>query len=502
MTITISPVDDIAASAHLRETVEVYNLWAAARRKSGRELPRFRDFNLATLGVHRGYVVTLSPVGGEDFLLLSYGEEFARVLGYDLTGLQLGQIEGETAQALLAECLIAATGRKPRIIRQRAVITTLVHQLERLILPVEMPDGQVQVFLYNRPLRLQHDLVHAILEASPAGIAAVAPVFDKNGDPVDFTFIAANRLVARIAGLADHSLIDRSVRATFPAMEEHLYRRGAQVLKSGQAQTFDLKHPIHPIVYRMSIAPFEGGLVATFTDIGELVRANQDLENQRSELVYLNTALEKQAGELAWLADETEKARLALSEEVRRRAVLEAELRRQASIDDMTGTFNRRFFLDSMRNEILRSRRYGHEVSFILLDLDRFKAINDTFGHLAGDRVLKDVAEALIASLRDKIDLVGRLGGEEFGILLPETPLDGALIVAERLRAAIEGLDIRFGGQRVPATISLGVAEWIVGEALEQCHQRADEALYAAKRDGRNRAARATKTRAEPLAAE
>lgn len=491
MTIQTSPADDIGASAHLRETVEVYNLWAAAKRKAGTGLPRFRDFNLATLGPHRAYVVTLAPMGQHDFLLASYGEEFARVLGYDLTGLLLSEIEGDTAQALLSECLAAAAHRRPRLIRQRAVITTLVHQLERLILPVEMPDGSVQVFLYNRPLRLQHDLVHAILEASPAGIAAVAPVYDKNGDAIDFTFIAANRLVARIAGLPDQSLVDRSVRATFPAMEEHFYRRGAEVLKSGQAQTFDLKHPVHPIVYRMSIAPFEGGLVATFTDIGELVRANQDLEQQRSKLVYLNAALEKQAGELAYLADETEKARAELAEEVHHRTELEAELRRQASVDDMTGTLNRRSFLDCMRAEFLRSRRYGHEVTFILFDLDRFKGINDTFGHLAGDRVLKDVAEAITSGLRDKIDLVGRLGGEEFGVLLPETPLDGALIVAERLRQAVEGLDIRFGGQRVPATISLGVAQWIPGEALEQCHQRADDALYAAKRDGRNRVVQA-----------
>lgn len=113
------------------------------------------------------------------------------------------------------------------------------------------------------------------------------------------------------------------------------------------------------------------------------------------------------------------------------------ELQRLATIDPLTGVFNRRQFFESGRQEFLRARRYDKTLSLLMLDIDYFKVVNDRWGHPTGDRVLVALAEIISAIVRDQ-DAVGRLGGEEFAAILPETELSGALASAERLRAAVE----------------------------------------------------------------
>lgn len=160
-----------------------------------------------------------------------------------------------------------------------------------------------------------------------------------------------------------------------------------------------------------------------------------------------------------------------------------------AITDSLTGVANRRQLLYRCKEELARARRYGQPLSLLMFDLDHFKQVNDTHGHGAGDAVLKAVAEACRSRLRE-CDLLARVGGEEFAVVLPETPGQGALVVAERLRRAIEGLAFDLGGSSVGVTASFGVA----------CRQeedvdplvilsRADSALYEAKRAGRNRVA-------------
>jgi diguanylate cyclase (GGDEF)-like protein/PAS domain S-box-containing protein len=176
-----------------------------------------------------------------------------------------------------------------------------------------------------------------------------------------------------------------------------------------------------------------------------------------------------------------------LRSEVTHLKQIERELRRLATVDELTELANRRQFFDRGRRMLERARRSGRPVALLLFDLDHFKQINDTFGHAAGDLVLRRVAAACREVLRSG-DLVARLGGEEFAVLLDGADAVEAELVAERLREAIAGLDIAVRGRRMPVTASLGVALPAPGrEDLEACLAAADRALYRAKRAGRNR---------------
>ena len=155
----------------------------------------------------------------------------------------------------------------------------------------------------------------------------------------------------------------------------------------------------------------------------------------------------------------------------------------QASHDALTGAFSRGAFLDLLGKEIERARRHDRPLSLLLLDLDHFKAVNDRHGHLVGDRVLTEFAVRVDGQLR-RADVFGRYGGEEFAVLLPETPLADALLVAERIRAAIAAPSTH---GLPPCTVSIGVAQWHAGWDTDGLLADADAALYKAKRGGRNR---------------
>jgi diguanylate cyclase (GGDEF)-like protein len=162
-------------------------------------------------------------------------------------------------------------------------------------------------------------------------------------------------------------------------------------------------------------------------------------------------------------------------------ARLEALLREDA----LTGLSNRRAILTQLGGMVSGARRHGHPLSIAVCDLDRFKAINDTYGHKTGDQVLIAAAHAMSTHLRAE-DQLGRLGGEEFLVLLPDTGAEAAGHFAERMRA-----EVAKAPTPVPVTVSIGIATWD-DEAPEELLQRADEALYAAKDAGRDRVAAAT----------
>ena len=167
---------------------------------------------------------------------------------------------------------------------------------------------------------------------------------------------------------------------------------------------------------------------------------------------------------------------------------LEHELEHQARTDFLTGIPNRRHFLDLADLELARARRYGRPFSMLMLDLDLFKNINDRYGHRAGDLTLQKVVEVCGQILRE-VDIVGRLGGEEFGVILPETDAEQALQVADRVRQAVAMASVVLPkGGSVGITTSIGVATYSEADPdVDAVLNRADRALYHAKRSGRDR---------------
>jgi diguanylate cyclase (GGDEF)-like protein len=163
------------------------------------------------------------------------------------------------------------------------------------------------------------------------------------------------------------------------------------------------------------------------------------------------------------------------------------DLEKLAAIDPLTGISNRRQFESLARAELGRSQRYMRPLSLLMIDIDHFKQVNDRFGHEAGDRVLKFLANVLISAKRAS-DVVGRIGGEEFAILLPETSKEAALVIAERLRQLAQTCAPAIAGEKLDVTISIGVAAASIRTSgMETLCRQADQALYEAKRSGRNR---------------
>lgn len=173
--------------------------------------------------------------------------------------------------------------------------------------------------------------------------------------------------------------------------------------------------------------------------------------------------------------------------DISERKAMERELRRLATIDPLTGAFNRRHFMATAATEVERAQRYGNPLSLMMLDVDFFKRINDRHGHALGDEALRRMVDCMRQSLRD-IDVIGRLGGEEFAVLLPETGPAGARITAERLRAQIAALRIPLDdGQNLAFTVSIGIAVPTAADgSAETVLSRADKALYTAKENGRD----------------
>jgi len=185
--------------------------------------------------------------------------------------------------------------------------------------------------------------------------------------------------------------------------------------------------------------------------------------------------------------------RLEIATDITRRKAVENQLRRAkrraeqlAEKDELTGLCNRRGFLKLAHRTFEQSKRFGHPTTVIMMDVDRFKDVNDNCGHSAGDRVLRALAD-LMQSLVRKIDIVARIGGDEFALVLPETSLDNAAILAERLRSAIEKLEVSDDKRMIRPTASFGVASCKSSLAsIEAVLGAADDALYLAKRMGRN----------------
>lgn len=246
------------------------------------------------------------------------------------------------------------------------------------------------------------------------------------------------------------------------------------------------------------------GLYARLTDIRNLTAAlaKGDLAHHAASKGYLNgtiKTLQANLRHLTWQAKQIAAGDLtqrvdflgdfadAFNAMVVALDTTQAELRVIASTDGLTGLANRRQIFETGAMEITRAQRYERPLSLMVLDIDFFKKVNDTFGHHAGDEVLKAVAASLVQAVRGT-DTVGRMGGEEFAVLLPETSVAQAREVGQRILAQIRQLAVAVPPHQIKVTISIGLTQLAAGDAgLVAVLQRADAALYKAKQTGRDR---------------
>ena len=215
--------------------------------------------------------------------------------------------------------------------------------------------------------------------------------------------------------------------------------------------------------------------------VRSLMRAYRRSDREQRRLVRLSDRVQ----------DELRSLNARLEAEVKAREALAVQLELLAATDELTGAASRRRFMEVAGHYGLLWTRQRDPMSVVMVDLDHFKEINDQFGHAAGDQVLREFVDCVGDLLRES-DLVGRLGGEEFAILLPGAGLDEAVMTAERLRAVVEMLRVDWNGSQVEVTASFGVAAFeLPDDTLDQVLSRADRALYNAKSGGRNRIERA-----------
>jgi diguanylate cyclase (GGDEF)-like protein len=178
----------------------------------------------------------------------------------------------------------------------------------------------------------------------------------------------------------------------------------------------------------------------------------------------------------------------------------EEELLRIADFDALTGVASRRSFLARFDQELARALEHGTALGLLIFDADRFKSVNDNHGHLAGDEALRGIADAA-REVVGLAELIGRLGGEEFGVLLPGISAEGTAKAAERLRREVEGAVIAYGTHQIRVTVSVGGANAMPGDTIDRLSARADAALYEAKRSGRNRSMFRAASPSSPIAA-
>lgn len=209
--------------------------------------------------------------------------------------------------------------------------------------------------------------------------------------------------------------------------------------------------------------------------LGLIMTAMQEYRNEEDTR---ESALTTQLADMQQKLNEMEKLA-----EVAQHAI--EEQRKKAMHDALTGLPNREAYDQRLEQEIARLQRYGNKLSLMVCDIDLFKRINDNYGHLAGDKVLKIIAKSLQVNLRDS-DFIARFGGEEFVALMPETSKEEAKVVADKLRQKIESSPFSFKKEPVQITISFGISEFAQNESADEVFARADKALYEAKDNGRN----------------
>lgn len=376
----------------------------------------------------------------------------------------------EDSAALLSEIASAAEGNDPNA---QAAIETLPSAGEALLGLLEKIE--IPAHLQERLGVIKNAVVRASTQAKARN--AVQAIADLLGD--------IRREVQKEKLELEQFL--EGVTNRIQTLSEHVIDLGSNRDSSSDSRCeFEQSFQDHMDGIRTSIrdetditslkAAIESGLDAIENQMGRYVEREEELTREAKEQI------EDLSGRLHDMKNEA--------------FLLQKKMQEQRNLalkDPLTGAFNRLAYNERIANEHERWSRYGAPLSLLVLDIDHFKRINDTFGHLAGDKALKALAARLLQNVRE-VDIVARYGGEEFVVIMPNTPGDQAYRVAEKLRSMVATAGFHYRKQPVNLTISLGVASFREGDDAESVFNRADKALYGAKQSGRNRTHREGET--------
>jgi diguanylate cyclase (GGDEF)-like protein len=315
----------------------------------------------------------------------------------------------------------------------------------------------------------QPDIRIAAFEASSDGLLALAAQRGEDGTIVDALVLAVNERAAEYIGCPVERLIDSGLLTIMPNLRSNgTWQRCLRSLENQAPERFRMQCAFNGLDtwFHVTATPLGDGFLLNFRDIS-----------------YVQYSV----FEADVLRFEAEHALQTLTAEMSARDVLENELRQAAVTDSLTGALNRRGFDEALRQETASAKRHGHPLSVVAMDLDHFKDVNDRFGHAAGDAALKAAASLVMQELRRDTDFLGRVGGEEFMLLCPQTAADGAAALAERIRTRLASEAFSINGTQVWLTASFGISQFAGHDDAERMLIEADKALYEAKRLGRDR---------------
>lgn len=434
------------------------------------------EFSAELLSFCSRDIMIMAPTGTGDYVYRHFGRDIARNVGGDRTGERVSSMAPQVARFTI-ECYdrALATG-KPIYSIHRSVKTVRVSLWERLAMPTVAANGERFLIVFSKPLQFSEELLMTVLDTSPAGIVALRAVRDEDGNIDRTVIITANRRAAVIAGTPERTLLDEEARKVLPFLVDNMvWRRCLYVMELRRNDMFETCFSVEgrEVWLQIALAPLGDGLVMTLTDI--------------SELMVANLTLQSRAATLALEIGRERATRRALSQEIGQREEREQELRRLAETDPLTALLNRRSLIEKATDEIRAAEAEGSEISLFIIDLDHFKQVNDSYGHAAGDAVIRAFADLLLGQMRAGQDLVGRLGGEEFAVMLPRTGANEARRIAERFQAALRATHLPVSeALDVQVTASIGIATRLPQEGFAPFVARADRELYRAKNAGRD----------------
>ncbi len=310
-------------------------------------------------------------------------------------------------------------------------------------------------------IRVNEERYRGLFTSMDNGFALNELIADSDGKPIDFRFVEVNPAFERVSGLPRDKLIGKRAKEVFQSNENDWLEQFGEVALNGQpkhVETFSQQTCRWFAADSYSPAP------------GKFAVVTQEITERKQMEIALT------------------KANTELREKYEEISKLQEKLREQAIRDPLTGLYNRRYLDETLERELSRAKRDNYPLCVILIDLDFFKKVNDTYGHLAGDEVLKTFARLLHDHARQS-DIACRYGGEEFMLMLPKMPVNAAVDRANLLREKFAATKIPFGEAQISTTLSIGISIFPDhGQASDELTNNADQALYVAKSEGRNRA--------------